>query len=153
MNIEEEYKHLVISHLESLSTQFEEELSVFVNKIFPPEVKFLQIEYNSPTFSESFSVYIFAANKDGKLVDDLYWFLKGQSVVVPSNIFQDEKYNDIEPWETASEILESWLISRWAKAGTCDYPGYIAHHDSYFMRKIDDGSDINWDKIIEAAKG
>jgi hypothetical protein len=153
MDIEEEYKELVTGHLESLSTQFEEELSRVSHQAFPEEVKFLKIEYDSPTFSDNFSVYMFAMNKKGKLVGDVYWFLENKAVVVPSEIYEAEKYDEIEPWETASNILEEWLIMRWKNAGNMNYPAYLAHHDSYFMRNIANGSDTNWDKIIEASNG
>jgi len=153
MNLEEEYKELVTKHLESLIPQFEKELSDVANQTFPKGVKFLQIEYDSPVFSEDFSVYMFAMNKEGNLVGDVYWFLKNKAVVVPAEIYESEKYEEIEPWETASNILESWLINRWENAGNRHYPTYLAHHDSYFMRNIETGADINWDKIIETANG
>ncbi|MGO2478531.1 MAG: hypothetical protein ACTH7Q_09235 [Pseudoalteromonas sp.] len=150
MNLKEEYKELVINHLESINQQFEEELSIVCNLTFAQEVKFLQIEYDSSTFSDKFSVYMFALNSEGNLMGDVYWFMKNKTIVVPANIYDCEKYEEIEPWSTASDILENWLIARWAKSGNTNYPVYLAHHDSYFMRNIKNGTDISWDKIIES---
>ncbi|MBY7859103.1 hypothetical protein KW419_12695 [Vibrio fluvialis] len=153
MELQEEYREYVLAHLNSLNEIFETELSSWENRDYSVEVKFLQIEYDSPCFSEEFSVCIYALNKDGGLIGDVHWFLKGVAVVVPAEIYEDEKFEDIEPWSTASEVLELWVMDRWQKAGMRKYPCYLAHHDSYFMRNVIDGSQTNWDKIIEAANG
>ena len=153
MDIEDEYTELVKAHLKSLKVIFMKELFKVSNQNFSDEVKFLQIEYDSPMFSRNFSVCMYAMDKEGKLVEEVYWFLKSMAVVVPAEIYDTEKYEEIEPWSTASSILESWLMACWAKTGNQKYPTYLAHHDSYFMRDISNGSKTNWDKIIEDANG
>ena len=153
MDIEEEFKKLVTNHLEGLNLQFEEELSSVTHQPFPDEVKFLQIEYDSPTFSDEFSVCLFAMNGEGNLVGSVYWFLKDKTVVVLPEIYESEKYKEIEPWGVASNILESWLINRWANAGNANYPTYLSHHDSYFMRNIANGTNTNLDKVLETENG
>lgn len=153
MDLQKDYSESVLRHLNSLSGKFEKELSEVASRDFSDEVKFLKIEYDSPCFSDDFSVCLYAFNKDGDLVGDVYWFLRNTAVVVPAEIYEDEKYEAVDPWSTASDILESWIIDRWKNSGNHKYPTYLAHHDSYFMRDIRDGSQTNWDKIIEAANG
>ncbi|MCG8028058.1 MAG: hypothetical protein N0E59_16875 [Candidatus Thiodiazotropha taylori] len=89
-------------------------------------------------------------NGEGNLVGSVHWFLKDKTVVVPPEIYESEKYEEIEPWGVASNILESWLINRWANAGNTNYPTYLSHHDSYFMRNIANGANTNLDKVLEA---
>lgn len=101
MNLQEEYRKYVLAHLSSLNEIFEKELFSLKTLNYPDSVKFLQIEYDSPSFAENFSVCLYALNKDGDLVGDVHWFLKGVAVVVPAEIYENEKYEDIEPWHTA----------------------------------------------------
>jgi hypothetical protein len=60
---------------------------------------FLLIEYDSQLFSDEFAVSLWAMDADGEPVNrDGHWFLKGRTVVVPSEIYDDEQYEAIEPW-------------------------------------------------------
>lgn len=150
MTLQEEYCELVLNHLNRLNNKFETQLSEFVNQAFSDDVKHLNIEYYSPCFSDEFSVYFYALDKSANRVGDIHKFLEHCAVVVPAEIFEDEKYEDIDPWSTASEILESWLRERWKNAGSQQYPAFVAHHDSHFLRNLADGSRTNWDELANA---
>ena len=151
MDLRKEYREFVSTHLNGLNERFEKELSDVANQNFSDAVKFLKIEYDSSCFSDEFSVCFYSLDKNGNLVGDVHWFLKDMAVVVPADVYEDERYEDIEPWDTASDMLETWLMDRWRVAGNHIYPAYLAHHDSYFQCNIIDGSQTNWDKMIEAA--
>ncbi|MBU2978822.1 hypothetical protein [Alteromonas sp. C1M14] len=149
MSIEEEYKIQLINHLESLQQPFEAELASISNQRFSKAVKCLQLAYHSPTFNEQFSVYLFALNRDGELVGNKHSFMKHKAVVIPSELYDAEKYEEIDHWALGALVLESWLIARWAKSGNSHLPVYLAHQDSHYLRNIKDGSEITWDKIID----
>jgi hypothetical protein len=114
---------------------------------------FLLIEYESSQFSDEFAVSLWAMDADGEPLDrEGHWFLKGRTVVVPSEIYDDEKYEAIEPWDTASELLEQWFVQAWRAHGHKALPGYIGHHDSYFKTDLATSEEVNWDNIVARAK-
>jgi len=152
MSLVEEYTHLVENHLERLNSLFKQELDDLSNKAFPEEVRFFHFEYESQCFHNDFSVYMFAMNNQGKAINNIHLFLQGKAVVVPKDIYMNEKYDDIDHGSTTFAILESWLIARWNESVKNVYPAYLAHHDSYFFRNMKDGTTINWDEIIETHK-
>ena len=66
---------------------------------------FLLIEYDSQLFSDEFAVSLWAMDADGEPVNrDGHWFLKGRTVVVPSEIYGDEQYEAIEPWAPGAQV-------------------------------------------------
>ena len=158
MSLEQKFRASVSNHLESLSTKFEQELKVFFKRGFSKDVAFLQVEYESQIFQNDLSVYLFALNREGQLEGDVHWFLEKQTFVIPAEMYypvecSEEEYENIEPWGIASDILEAWLIERWKNAGQNNLPTYLAHHDSYFMRNIENGTTTNWDEIMEKING
>lgn len=91
---------------------------------------------------------------DGQPVDrEGHWFLKGRTVVVSAEIYDDEKYEAIEPGEVASELLEQWFAHAWRAHGPEGLPAYIGHHDSYFETDLSNSEVVNWDIIVARAKG
>lgn len=158
MTLEQKFKISILSHLESLNSKFEEELREIFEIGFSKEVIFLQIEYESQTFERDFSVYLYALDRKGEVVGKLYWFLKDNAFVIPNEMYypeaySEEEYEDIDPWNIASDILESWLIERWKKVDTKDMPAYLAHHDFHFVKDIENGTTTNWNEIIGRENG
>ncbi|EMY63546.1 hypothetical protein [Leptospira terpstrae] len=151
MSIVDEFSDLVSSHLETLNKEFESELVNFIKFQSNKDVKFFEIEYDSQNFDYHFSVSIFGMNKVGEDLID-HFFLEDKAVVVPKDIFNNEKFQEIEKEKIVSDILKSWLINRWKNVGNNEYPTFLAHHDSYFMRNINDGTEINWDQILDLFK-
>jgi len=120
MNLEQKFRKSILNHLESLNSKFEVELREIFERGFSNEVIFLQIEYESQTFERDFSVCLYALDREGEVVGQLYWFLKDKAFVIPDEMYypeaySEEEYEDIDPWNIASDILESWVIERWKK--------------------------------------
>ncbi|BBA34421.1 uncharacterized protein sS8_2469 [Methylocaldum marinum] len=155
MELKQEFIQGVKKHLGSLDAVFDSELEQVIKKIYPDTVRFFLFEYDSPVFSEEFSVSIWPTDIKGHVVGDGHWFLEGKAVVVPPEIYEAEKYSEIEPWETASELLEEWLIAKWAGISKVQRtrPAYIGHHDSFFKRELLSGKQVNWDEILERVNG
>lgn len=148
MSIEHEFVAAVQKHFERLTPLLDAELISAGEYDYSEEVKFLLIEYDSPHFSEEFSVSLWPMDRDGEATADGHWFLKGKAVAVPPEIYEDERFESIEPWGIASELLEQWFIERWGNKAGQSLPAYIGHHDSYFKRSLHTGNQINWDEII-----
>ena len=151
MDFRQEFVKSVSDHFQQITPLLDAELTSVLHRAYPSVVKFLLLEYDSPHFSEDFSVSMWPMDSHGKPVGDGHWFLKGKAVVVPPEIYEAEKYEEIEPWDTASELLECWLIERWSRIAKLRqlHPAFIGHHDSYFKKNLLTGERTNWDEILE----
>ena len=150
MDLKQEFVEAVSEHFRQLTRAFDAELASVAQMSYPRATKFLLFEYDSPTFGEEFSVFLSAMDANGEPIGDGYQFLQGKAVTVPAELYEADKYEEIDPWATASELLESWLIERWSNvAGTRKaYPAFVGHHDSYFKTNLMTGQQINWDEIL-----
>ena len=87
-------------------------------------------------------------DRHGRAVGDGHWFLKGKAVAVPPEVYEAERFDSIDPWSVASELLEEWLIERWQTNEHHPAPAFVGHHDSYFKRNMRTGKQITWDEIL-----
>jgi hypothetical protein len=154
VDFKQEFIKSVIEHFQQITPPLDSELTAVLHRTYPKVVKFLLVEYDSAHFSEDFSVSMWPMDSHGKPVGDSHRFLKGKAMVAPPEIYEAEKYEEIEPWETASELLECWLIERWSRIEKVrqHYPAFIGHHDSYFKKDLLTGEEINWDEILEGVQ-
>jgi hypothetical protein len=153
MQLEASYIAIIQSNLATLRHAFEQELSEALLQPFPENVVCLQMEYDSQVFGDNFGVYLFALDKQAKLVGNIKWFLhKNDSTIstVPEATYYDEQYEeaDIDTGYVASQVLENWILDCWAKVGYKVLPAYISHHDSYFKRDLATGETLNFDVIM-----
>lgn len=153
MRVKTVFKNLVKTHLASLDAIFETELANVLQQPYASEAKCFFIEYESQSFDSHFSVCLYAIDIEANLVGKVHWFLENKAVVIPDKIYLSEEYEAIEPWATASTILEVWLIKRWAAVGNNKLPVYLSHHDSYFVQNIATGANTNWDNIMKVMNG
>jgi hypothetical protein len=153
MTLKQDFSKAVKNHFLEITPLVDVELALVVQKTYPTLVKFLLFEYNSPQFSEDFSVSIWPMNAAGEPTGEGHWLLKGKVVAVPAEIYGAEKYEEIEPWHVASELLERWLVKRWSKTKKSEriMQAFIGHHDSYFKKDLLTGKQINWDEILKIA--
>ena len=149
MKIIEEYTNLVKAHLDTLVDPFLKELKSVIDSLPKTGIQLIVFEFDSPCFSDEFSLSIFPCDSTGELAGDAHWFLEGEYVAVPEEIFDNPKYEEIEPWILASEIFENWVIQLWQENITCSYPAYIGHHDTHFKRIMKSGLQTNWDDILK----
>lgn len=148
-----EFVARVRRHFQEITPQLNIEMAMIAERSWEEETSFLLIEYDASEFSEDFFVGLWAMDADGEPVDrEGHWFLKGRTVVVPSEIYDDEKYEAIEPGEMASELLEQWFAQSWRAHGPNVLPAYIGHHDSYFKIELATGEEVNWDSIVARAR-
>ena len=154
MDLRQEFVKSVIEHFQQITPLLDAELTSLTHMAYPKVVKFFLFEYDSPHFSEDFSVSMWPMDTDGEPVGDGHWFLKEKAVVVPPEIYEAEKYDDIEPWDTASELLECWLVERWSRIAKLSqfHPAFIGHHDSYFKKDLLTGEEISWDEILKGVQ-
>jgi hypothetical protein len=140
-------------HFQEITPQLNIEMAMIAELSWADTTSFLLIEYDSSQFTDEFAVSLWAMDADGEPTDrEGHWFLKGRTVVVPSEIYDDEKYEAIEPSETASELLEQWFAQAWRIYGHKALPAYIGHHDSYFKTDLATSEEVNWDSIVARAK-
>ena len=152
-DMKKEFVQAVQQHFQKISPQLNLEISMIAELSWDEEARFLLIEYDASDFSDEFFVALWAMDADGEPVDrEGHWFLKGRTVVVPSKIYDDEKYEAIEPGEVASELLEQWFAEEWRAHGPKALPAYIGHHDSYFKTDLANSGTVNWDSILVRAK-
>ena len=105
-----EFVERVGQHFQKITPRLNKEMAMIAELSWDEEARFLLIEYDASRFSDEFFVALWAMDADGEPVDrEGHWFLKGRTVVVPSEIYDDEKYEAIEPGETASVLLEQWF--------------------------------------------
>ncbi|MBB4373426.1 hypothetical protein GGD63_006248 [Bradyrhizobium sp. cir1] len=148
-----EFVERVRRHFQEITPQLNMEMAMIAGQSWGDATRFLLIEYDSQLFSDEFAVSLWAMDADGEPVDrEGHWFLKGRTVVVSSEIYDDEEYEAIEPGETASELLEQWLAQAWRAHGHEALPAYIGHHDSYFKTDLATSEGVNWDSIVARAK-
>ncbi|MGY0574409.1 hypothetical protein ACTGJ9_027810 [Bradyrhizobium sp. RDM12] len=113
-----EFVERVRRHFREITPQLNMEMAMIAELSWADTTSFLLIEYDASQFSDEFSVGLWAMDADGEPADrEGHWFLKGRTVVVPSEIYDDEKYEAIEPGETASELLEQWFAKRGVPMG------------------------------------
>lgn len=153
MDRKTEFVTKVRRHFDGLTSLLDGELTLATKGPWDDSAKFFLVEYDSPQFADDFSTSLWIMGATGEPVDSEHWFLKGKAVVVPSDIYEAEAYQDIEPWDTASELFEEWFVERWQAHASHILPAYIGHHDSYFKRSLLTGKAVNWDRIIEGANG
>lgn len=150
---ENEFAERVRRHFQEITAQLNTEMAMIEGRSWADRSGFLLIEYDASLFSDEFAVSLWAMDADGEPLDrEGHWFLKGRTVVVPSEIYDDEKYEAIEPGEMASELLEQWFAQAWRAHGPKALPAYIGHHDSYFKTDLATGEEVNWDSIVARAK-
>jgi len=149
MTPEEEFTHTLSRHLDGIRSEFERELREVLASTFPPGTAFLVIEYDSPHFDEDFGVGLWAMDKTGNYMGngDGYWFLERKATAVPPALYQDERFEDFNPWAMASHIVEDWVVDSWARVGSRQFPAYIGHHDSHFIRDLTTGFQTAWSQI------
>ena len=148
-----EFVARVLRHFQEITPQLNIEMAMIAERSWEEETSFLLIEYDASEFSDEFFVALWPMDSDGEPVDrEGHWFLKGRTVVVPSEIYDDEKYEEIEPGETASELLEQWFAQAWRAHGPKALPAYIGHHDDYFKTDLATSGRVNWDSIVARAK-
>jgi hypothetical protein len=148
-----EFIELVRQHFEKITPRLNKEMAMIAELSWEEDTSFLLIEYDASEFSEKFFVALWPMDADGECIDrEGHWFLKGRTVVVPSEIYDDEKYEAIEPGEVASELLEQWFAQAWRAHGPKAPPAYIGHHDSYFKTDLATSGQVNWDSIVARAK-
>ena len=148
-----EFVERVRQHFQEITPQLNIELAMIAELSWDEDARFLLIEYDASEFSDEFFVALWPMDADGEPVDrEGHWFLKGRTVVVPSEIYDDEKYEEIEPGEVASELLEEWFAQAWRAHGPKALPAYIAHHDSYFMTDLATSGQVNRDSIVARAR-
>ncbi len=148
MSIKNEFVSSVQKHFEGLRPLLDAEIISVCATDSSKDVRFILVEYDSPHFSEDFSVSLWPMDGHGQAVGDGHWFLKGKAVAVPPEIYEAERFDSIDPWSVASELLEEWFIERWQTYARHFPPAFIGHHDSYFKRNLHTGNQINWDEII-----
>ena len=112
----------------------------------PDGTRFLMLEYDSPHFSENFAVFTFPVLAGG-IVGEVRRLLEDGSVVVPSSIYDASRFEVVEPWDTASDLLEKWLLDRWAVVPGPRPAAFVAHHDSHVKTNLADGARITADEI------
>ena len=96
-DMKKEFIQAVQQHFQKISPQLNLEISMIAELSWDEEARFLLIEYDASEFSDEFFVALWAMDADGEPVDrEGHWFLKGRTVVVPSEIYDDEKYEAIE---------------------------------------------------------
>lgn len=151
MNLEEEFATEVTCHFSCLSSALDAELRSVARSNWGPGVKFLLFEYDSPHFSEDFTVVVWSVGLAGRVVGPGHWLLKDGTVAVPAEIYWDCKYEEVEPWGVASRLMEDWFAERWKNCAECcaTIPAYIGHHDSHFKMNLQDCSQISWPEILE----
>lgn len=148
-----EFVERVRRRFQEITPQLNQEMEMIAELSWEDATSFPLIEYDASQFSDEFFVAMWAMDADGEPLDrEGHWFLKGRTVVVPSDIYDDEKYEAIEPGEMASELLEQWFAQAWRAHGPKALPAYIGHHDSYFKTDLATSGVVNWDSIIARAK-
>lgn len=145
MTLESEFDKLVSAHLASLANRFDSELVAILDDEPPENVTVIFIEYDSPHFADDFAVMIhfLSARYDA---EDSDGFLAGETVV-PVTAYEDDKYEALEPWGRASDILVGWLVDRWKHCATYPLPAYAGHHDSNYCTRLSDGKEMLWDHV------
>ena len=145
MTLEEEFAQAVAAHLDGLAAKVDAALA-HVARGLPDDTRYLMVEYDSPSFATGFAVFTFPVLGGGtagpvrRLLDD-------GSVVVPPSVYDASRFEEIEPWDTASDLLERWLVVRWAALPPPRPEAFVAHHDSFMKTNLADGSRVTADAL------
>lgn len=145
MTLEKEFAQAVTGHLDGPRARVEAALSHVVRSL-PDDTRYLVVEYDSPSFSTGFAVFTFPVLAGGapgpvrRLLDD-------GAVVVPPLVHDASRFEEIEPWDLASELLEAWLVERWAAVPGRRPTAFVAHHDSHFETNLADASTVTADTL------
>lgn len=146
MTLEEELEQAVSAHLDGLAAKVDAALS-HVTRDLPDGTRYLMVEYDSPSFSTGFAVFTFPILAGGspgpvrRLLDD-------GSVVVPLAVHEASRFEAIEPWDVAAELLERWLVERWATVPAPRPAAFVAHHDSHFKTNLANGATVTADALV-----
>ena len=149
-SIADEFSEAVNAHLASLETKVDAALARLVESD-AAAAQWLLFEYDSPRFAETFAVTVVpmlaggASGEPRPLLDD-------GSLVVPPAIYDDPHFEEAEPWDTASELLEQWLVKRWSLIPGSRPPAFVAHHDSFFKTDMADGGRTSDDELYARFK-
>lgn len=152
MSLERKFEEAVLGHFSTITMILDRELCHVASSSYPAATNFLLFEYDSPHFSEDFTVSVWPMSGRGEVTGEGRWLLKGEVVAVPSTVYDDPVYEEIDPWAVASELFEKWLVSRWvyARKSCSSLPAFIGHHDSYFKTDLITGAQVNWDEVLRA---
>ena len=145
MTLEDEFRDLVNGHLASLADLFDAELQAILNDTQPKSATVIFFEYDSPHFAEDFAVMMHFLSGECEAEHSVK--VLGGTTVVPESAYEDERYECIEPWRLASDILECWLVDRWEKHSKYPLSAYAGHHDSSYCTRLADGKELQWDSV------
>ena len=153
MSLSREFEAALKNHFLAMTALLDVELATVVSSPFESATKFLLFEYDSPMFSDEFAVSAWPMSEDGEPTAKGHWLLKGRAVVVPREIEDYPKYENINRWDLASKLLERWFVRRWkhVQREFGPYSAVIGHHDSFFKVDMNTGERTNWDQVLEAA--
>lgn len=145
MTLDQEFETAVRSHLATLVDRFDKELRVLLDTTDPEDSSLILFEYDSPHFADDFAVvmHFLRGPYDPVWSDNL---LSNTYLVAPE-VYEDPRYEPINPWGRASAILEDWLIERWKPHHRYPLPAYAGHHDSNFCKRLSDGKEMMWDDV------
>ncbi len=146
VTLESEFDALVSAHLASLADRFDSELRAMLDGSLPEKTTVIFFEYDSPHFAEDFAVMIHFLSARCE-AEDSDGFLPGETVVPPA-AYEDEKYEELDPWGRACDLFEGWLVDRWKHCGSLRVPAYAGHHDSGYCTRLTDGKEMRWDDIV-----
>jgi hypothetical protein len=133
--LEKECRLLVRQNLEHLTGLLVSKLRLIITAKYPASTYLLWFEYDSAHWDDSFSVMFSRINRAGE-EEERREFLPEVSSTIPEEVLYAPKYENAElnTWNLASEIFETWFAECWEAAGGHDsrWLGYLAHHDSAF---------------------
>lgn len=150
MGLKRRFKDAVKQHFAAITPLLDAELAEVAMAPHPEGTRFLMFEYDSPQFSDSFAVSVWAMDDSGNATGAGRWLLAGQAEAVPPEVYDAPRYEDIAPWATASKLLERWMAARWnvVHGSAPAYPAFIGHHDSHFKAHLRSGAKTSWDDIL-----
>ncbi|WP_043973663.1 MULTISPECIES: hypothetical protein [Acinetobacter] len=147
------------AHLTSIEHQLNKELAMLSNRSWHETTKFLLIEYDSSQFDSQFSVSLWAMDERGNSINsNTHDFLMDNTIAIPVEIYDydnyanDEEWDEVDPWATASTLIEQWFAQQWSIHTLINFPAYIGHHDSYFKTELSNLVQIDWDAILKRAQ-
>ncbi len=141
----------VKAHFRALTPRLDAALERLVALPASASAAFLLFEYDSPNFSRDFAVSVWPMNRRGQPTAERHRLLTGRAVVVPEDVYDDPKYESLDPWATASKLLEHWFVTRWDRLPQRPF-AVIGHHDSYFKTDLKTGQRTTYDEVLALAK-
>lgn len=106
MGLENEFEEKVLAHFKVLSPFLDEELAKIAGGNYENEVSFIFFEYDSSLFAKEFAVTGWLMDSRGNRIGEAIRLIQDQKFVVSPDIYNDETYEDIDPWDLASELFE-----------------------------------------------